>query len=109
MTSIFKSYRPYFVILAVFVGMLMAVNHSGEFPLIDDWAYAHGVSDFLFDGVLKVSDWVAMTQVAHLFAGVGWSMIFGGATANLFKDIFSASTREMRLKNFTNCFRRPWQ
>ena len=83
MTSIFKSYRPYFVILAVFVGMLMAVNHSGEFPLIDDWAYAHGVSDFLVDGVLKISDWVAMTQVAHLFAGVAWSMIFGYSLENL--------------------------
>lgn len=83
MTSIFKSYRPYFVILAVFVGMLMAVNHSGEFPLIDDWAYAHGVSDFLVDGMLKISDWVAMTQVAHLFAGVAWSMIFGYSLENL--------------------------
>ena len=83
MTPILKSYRPYFVILAVFVVMLMLIDHRGEFPLIDDWAYAHGVSDFLFDGVLKISDWVAMTQVAHLFAGVGWSMIFGFSLENL--------------------------
>ena len=83
MTSIFRSYRPYFVILAVFVLMLLAIDHGGEFPLIDDWAYAHGVSDFLFDGMLKISDWVAMTQVAHLFAGVGWSMIFGYSLENL--------------------------
>src|SRR5690554_30620 len=83
MVLFYKSYRPYFVILAVFVLMLMAVDHHGEFPLIDDWAYAHGVSDYLYDGVLKISDWVAMTQVAHLFAGVGWSLMFGFSLENL--------------------------
>jgi hypothetical protein len=63
--------------------IFFAIDHTGEFPLIDDWAYAHGVSDLLHDGVLKISDWVAMTQVAHLFAGYTWSLIFGYSMQHL--------------------------
>lgn len=63
--------------------LFFAIDHRGEFPLIDDWAYAHGVSDLLNEGVLKISDWVAMTQVAHLFAGYAWSLIFGYSLQHL--------------------------
>jgi len=67
-----KRYIPYGLLFLVWVVVFSIIDHSGEFPLIDDWAYAHGVSDYLDKGVLKISDWVAMTQVAHLFMGVGW-------------------------------------
>lgn len=72
-----KSFIPYSLLLLVWLVVFAIVDHTGEFPLIDDWAYAHGVSDYLDKGVLKISDWVAMTQVAHLFMGVGWVALFG--------------------------------
>jgi hypothetical protein len=68
---------PYLVIGFVWLLILILIDHTGEFPLIDDWAYAHGVKGYLDAGVLKISDWVAMTQVAHLFMGVGWVKVFG--------------------------------
>jgi len=65
------------IICIVWMLIYVMIDHRGEFPLIDDWAYAHGVSGLLFDGVLKISDWVAMTQISHLFMGYGWSLVFG--------------------------------
>jgi hypothetical protein len=74
---------PYIIISAIWILIVLLIDHTGEFPLIDDWAYAHGVKDYLFEGVLKISDWVAMTQVGHLFMGVGWSKLFGYSLENL--------------------------
>ena len=68
---------PYLLITGVWSVVLALVDHGGEFPLIDDWAYAHGVSDLLEHHRLKISDWVAMTQVAHLLLGAMWSAWFG--------------------------------
>lgn len=70
-------------IVLTWVLIFFLIDHTGEFPLIDDWAYAHGVSDLLHDGVLKISDWVAMTQVAHLFAGYTWSLLLGYSLQHL--------------------------
>jgi hypothetical protein len=70
-------------IVFTWILIFFLIDHTGEFPLIDDWAYAHGVSDLLHDGVLKISDWVAMTQVAHLFAGYTWSLLFGYSLQHL--------------------------
>ncbi len=74
---------PYLVIGFVWLLIVNLIDHTGEFPLIDDWAYAHGVKDFLDDGLLKISDWVAMTQVAHLFMGVAWVKVFGFSLEHL--------------------------
>jgi hypothetical protein len=70
-------------IVVTWILIFFLIDHTGEFPLIDDWAYAHGVSDLLHDGVLKISDWVAMTQIAHLFAGYTWSIMFGYSLQHL--------------------------
>jgi hypothetical protein len=71
------------IICIVWMLIAVMIDHRGAFPLIDDWAYAHGVSGLLFDGVLKISDWVAMTQISHLFMGYGWSLVFGYSLEHL--------------------------
>ncbi len=83
MNSTFRKFAPFGLILTAYLAMLLLIDRTGEFPLIDDWAYAHGVSGLINEGVLKISDWVAMTQVAHLYGGFLWSILFGYSLEHL--------------------------
>lgn len=69
--------HPLGLLIFLWLISIVAVNPIGEFPLNDDWAYAHNVHDFQRDGVLKLSDWIAMTQIAHWFYGHVFTTIFG--------------------------------
>jgi len=54
-------------------GMMIAVaNPVGDFPLIDDWAYAASVRALLYEHRLVISDWSAM----NLLTQVVWGWFF---------------------------------
>jgi 4-amino-4-deoxy-L-arabinose transferase-like glycosyltransferase len=63
-------------IAAAWAAMAILIDPAGDFPLNDDWAYGLPVKWLVEDGRLRVTDWGAMTLVAHvllgsLFAGIG--------------------------------------
>ena len=45
-----------FYIIILWILSLFFVNISGEFTLIDDWAYSKSVRDFSEHGVFKIYD-----------------------------------------------------
>jgi len=59
------------------VVLALLVNPRGEFPLNDDWAYALPVKRLLETGCFKLTDWGAMTLVAHVAWGVLVALPFG--------------------------------
>jgi len=56
---------------------ILLVNPLGDFPLNDDWAYAHNTYALVQEGRWYFSDWPAMTLVAHTLWGAFFCKIFG--------------------------------
>ena len=53
---------------------MLIVQPHGDFPLNDDWAYAHSVEWMLREGRLRLSDWIApniLPQVL-LASAISW-------------------------------------
>ena len=67
------------VILIVILWILAAiiVNPIGNFPLNDDWAYAKNVFYLTEQGILKFTDWPAMSLIFHMLWGGLFCVIFG--------------------------------
>ena len=66
-----------FYILTLWVLSLFFVNISGEFTLIDDWAYSKSVRDLSEFGVFKMYDRIAITFVSNLLWGSLFTKVFG--------------------------------
>lgn len=62
-------------LLWILAGLL--VNPGGEFPLNDTWAFSKPVKTLYEEGRLEMTEWPAITLIAHI--GWGWlvSSIFG--------------------------------
>lgn len=72
-----RPYLPYiFLNLAWFILMLI-VNPIGNFPLNDDWAYAKNVFYLSEHGILRFSDWPAMTLISQMLWGAAFCKVFG--------------------------------
>lgn len=67
--------------LAPVVGLQLAsfavAPLSFEFPLNDDWAWAHCVTKLVQEGQLELPDYAAMSLVGHTLYGALWSLAFG--------------------------------
>ncbi|MCP4440170.1 MAG: glycosyltransferase family 39 protein [Aureispira sp.] len=67
---------PALLTLIWLVGIFL-VGVGGDFPLNDDWAYAHNVYHLSEHNTLKFSDWPAMTLLAQMYWGALFCKIFG--------------------------------
>jgi hypothetical protein len=74
--------RAIVVLIALQIALFATVEPRGEFPLNDDWAYAHSVQWLLTEHRVHVSDWAAMNLLPQTLAG--------GATASVFGFSFTA-------------------
>ena len=57
--------------------LFIIVNPIGEFPLNDDWAFSKNVYYLVEQGILKFSDWPAMTLIVQTLIGALVCSIFG--------------------------------
>lgn len=70
--------RRALALLAVLhLAIVAAVQPRGDFPLNDDWAYAHSVRWFLDEGRIRLSDWVGMNLLPQTLAGSAAAALFG--------------------------------
>jgi hypothetical protein len=69
--------RAVAIILMLHVAIVAIVQPRGDFPLNDDWAYAHGVQWLLDEGRIRLSPWVGMNLVPQTLAGGAVAALFG--------------------------------
>ncbi|QQR86553.1 MAG: glycosyltransferase family 39 protein [Flavobacteriales bacterium] len=65
------------LLLAVWSLVLLVIDPRGDFPLNDDWAFAHDVKHLVEDGRSVFSDWPAMTLIAQTLWGAAFCKVFG--------------------------------
>ena len=61
--------RALVILLAIHLAIVAIVQPRGDFPLNDDWAYAHSVQWLLAEGRIRLSDWVGMNLVPQTLGG----------------------------------------
>ncbi|HEY2966937.1 MAG TPA: glycosyltransferase family 39 protein [Casimicrobiaceae bacterium] len=71
------------IVVAVQVAILALSRASGDFPVNDDWAYAHSVRWLLDEHRIRLSDWIAMNLLPQTLLGAGTSAIFGYSFSTL--------------------------
>lgn len=64
-------------IALVWLIAFIIVKPFGEFPLNDDWAYSKNVFYLIEDGILKFTNWPAMTLIFHMISGAAFCKFFG--------------------------------
>jgi hypothetical protein len=57
--------------------MILLVNPTGEFPLNDDWSYAHAVQTLVESGRLELTGFTSMPLIAQVFWGALFCLPFG--------------------------------
>jgi len=72
-----KNINPQILLSLLWIILTLIVNPNGNFPLNDDWAYAKNVYYLAEQGILKFSDWPAMTLISHMLWGAAFCKIFG--------------------------------
>lgn len=65
------------ILLLVQLVLLGIVFPVGNFPLNDDWAYAHSVLWLLDEHRLRLSNWIAMNLVPQTLLGAAAAKLFG--------------------------------
>jgi hypothetical protein len=65
------------LLLALHLVIVAIVQPRGDFPLNDDWAYAHSVQWLLSEGRVRLSDWIAMNLLPQTLGGGLVTAIFG--------------------------------
>jgi hypothetical protein len=65
------------ILVMIHLAVVAIVQPRGEFPLNDDWAFAHSVQWLLAEGRVRLSDWVAMNLVPQTLAGGAVALAFG--------------------------------
>lgn len=61
----------------LWITMILLVHPVGEFPLNDDWSYAHSVKWLVEEHRLQFTGWVSMPLVAQVAWGVLFCVPFG--------------------------------
>ena len=61
----------------VWIVMALLVDPRGEFPLNDDWMYAHSAMTFLTQGRFELFDWQAITVLGQVLWGALFAKFFG--------------------------------
>ncbi len=70
---------------------LVVVNPTGNFPLIDDWAYALTVKHLLATGTYQPSGWAGMILIANVLWGSAFCLLAGFSFVVLrFSTLFAA-------------------
>lgn len=65
------------LLLALHLIIVLVVQPRGNFPLNDDWAYAHSVQWLLSEGRVRLSDWIAMNLLPQTLGGGLVTALFG--------------------------------
>jgi 4-amino-4-deoxy-L-arabinose transferase-like glycosyltransferase len=65
------------LLLALHLVIVAIVQPRGDFPLNDDWAYAHSVQWLLSEGRVRLSDWIAMNLLPQTLGGGLVTALFG--------------------------------
>jgi Dolichyl-phosphate-mannose-protein mannosyltransferase len=73
---------PGFALVAAWGVVILLVGLGGDFPLNDDWAYAHSARHLRATGEVRILDWAAPSLVGHIAWG---ALIFG-----LFEESYRA-------------------
>jgi hypothetical protein len=60
---------PAIAVVAIAVASSLAVDARGDFPLNDDWAYAHSVAWLAAEHRIRLSDWIAMNLLPQTLLG----------------------------------------
>jgi hypothetical protein len=71
------------IVIVVQLAILALSRASGDFPINDDWAYAHSVRWLLDEHRIRLSDWIAMNLVPQTLLGAGTSALFGYSFSTL--------------------------
>jgi 4-amino-4-deoxy-L-arabinose transferase-like glycosyltransferase len=71
------------IVIAVQLAILALSRASGDFPVNDDWAYAHSVRWLLDEHRIRLSDWIAMNLLPQTLLGAGTSALFGYSFSTL--------------------------
>jgi hypothetical protein len=69
--------RALCLLSALWIAAALIVNPNGDFPVVDDWAYAQSVQALLQDGRFFLSDWTAANLASQVLWGAGFASIFG--------------------------------
>jgi 4-amino-4-deoxy-L-arabinose transferase-like glycosyltransferase len=72
-----KNISPQLSLSVLWIICAIIVNPIGNFPLNDDWAYAKNVFYLSEQGILKYSDWPAMTLISQMLWGAAFCKVFG--------------------------------
>ncbi|HET7924933.1 MAG TPA: hypothetical protein VFL30_08540, partial [Rhodanobacteraceae bacterium] len=74
---------PAITVAAVALALAFAVDPRGNFPLNDDWAYAHSVEWLFVEHRIRLSDWIAMNLLPQTLLGTLATAIGGFAFTTL--------------------------
>ncbi|NVK66880.1 MAG: glycosyltransferase family 39 protein [Flavobacteriales bacterium] len=83
MRKLITKYRFQLSLGLIWLLLRIVINPMGEFPINDDWAYAHNTQALSEEGVYSFSFWPAMTLIAQTFWGALFSKMFGFSLFNL--------------------------
>jgi len=61
--------RALVALACLHLAIVAIVEPRGDFPLNDDWAFAHSAQWLLGEGRIRLSEWVAMNLVPQTLAG----------------------------------------
>ncbi len=65
------------IIILVQIAAMLVADPRGNFPLNDDWAYAHSVRWLLDEHRIRLSDWIAMNLLPQTLLGAATAAIAG--------------------------------
>jgi hypothetical protein len=71
------------LLIVVQIAALILAVPRGDFPLNDDWAYAHSVRWLLDEHRIRLSDWIAMNLVPQTLLGAAAALVAGYSFATL--------------------------
>ena len=93
---------PTMAVVAVALALAFAVDPRGDFPLNDDWAYAHSVAWLAAEHRIRLSDWIAMNLLPQTLLG-GLATAIGGLTFTTLRhltQIVAAAVAALALEFF---------
>ena len=74
-----ENLRPLGIMSLVWVIAVVLVNPMGDFPLNDDFSFAHSVFNLSERGVFEFDDWLDMSLITQVFWGAGFTKLFGAS------------------------------
>lgn len=71
------------LVISVQLALLALSQATGDFPVNDDWAYAHSVRWLLDEHRIRLSDWIAANLLPQSLLGAGAAALFGYSFSTL--------------------------